>query len=99
MLRLTFVFFVWMAATAYATEDAKINQEAELHEAYALAWNGADEQRRRLLDRAQHAWNEYRDANCELLGEECHLLMAQERAAELRFIGRLLVAEEEARGD
>ncbi len=88
MLRMTLVFVVWMASTAYALEDSKINQEAELHEAYAVAWNGADDDRRKLLDRAQAAWNVYRAANCEILGDECYTLMAQERAAELRHIGR-----------
>lgn len=92
MLRLTLVFIVWMASTASALEDSKINQEAELHEAYERAWNSADDARRKLLDRAQAAWNAYRAANCEILGEECHMLMAQERAAELRHIGR--IAEE-----
>jgi hypothetical protein len=87
MLRLTVVFLVWMASTAYALNDAADNQEAEMHEAYVLAWNEADEERRRLLDRAQYAWNEYRAANCQLLGEECYALMAHERAAELRLIG------------
>lgn len=89
MLRLTMVFFVWMASTASALEDSKINQEAELHEAYAVAWNGADDDRRELLDRAQVAWNAYRAANCTILGDECYTLMAQERTAELRYIGRI----------
>jgi uncharacterized protein YecT (DUF1311 family) len=94
MLRLTLVFFVWMASTAYALDDAADNQEAEMHEAYVLAWNGADDPRRELLSRAQRAWNEYRAANCEILGEECFALMAQERAAELRYIVRALVADD-----
>jgi uncharacterized protein YecT (DUF1311 family) len=94
MLRLTLVFFVWMASTAYALDDAADNQEAEMREAYVLAWNEADDQRRELLRRAQRAWNEYRAANCEILGEECFALMAQERAAELRYIVRALVADD-----
>lgn len=89
MLRLTLVFAVWLASTAHALEDAKDNQEAELHEAYASAWNGSDADLRRLLDRAQQAWYVYRAATCEILGDECSALMAQERAAELRNIGRL----------
>lgn len=87
MLRLTVVFIVWMASTAYALEDSRINQEAELHEAYELAWSESDADHRRLLDQAQRAWYIYRAANCELLGDECYVLMAQERAAELRTIG------------
>ena len=43
MLRLTCVFLVWMASTAFALEDSQLNQEAELHEAYVLAWSEADE--------------------------------------------------------
>lgn len=87
MLRLTLVFAVWMVSTAYALEDTKIVQEAELHEAYELAWDGSDDDHRRLLDQAQRAWYVYRAANCALLGDECYVLMAQERAAELRYIG------------
>jgi uncharacterized protein YecT (DUF1311 family) len=86
MLRLSFVFLVWMASTAYALEDVRVVQEAELHEAYALAWNEADTERRKLLARSQRAWHEYRHATCQILGEECHALMAQERTAELRHI-------------
>lgn len=87
MLRMTLVFAVWMVSTAYALEDTKIVQEAELHEAYELAWDGSDDDHRRLLDHAQRAWYVYRAANCALLGGECYVLMAQERAAELRYIG------------
>ena len=86
MLRLTFVFFIWMASTAHALGGAADNQEGELHEAYVLAWNEADDESRKLLDRSQHAWSEYRDANCRLIGRECYALMAHERAAELRYI-------------
>lgn len=98
MLRLSLVFSVWVASTAYALDPAADNQEAELHEAYVSAWSEADDERRGLLDRAQHAWNEYRAANCELLGVECYALMAQERAAELRYILRTLGADEAACG-
>jgi hypothetical protein len=91
MLRLTTVFFIWMASTAYALDDGDADYEAELHQAYVLAWNEADEERRKLLARAQRGWNEYRAANCELLGDECYALMAEERAAELRYIHGTLV--------
>lgn len=86
MLRLSVVFFIWMASTAYALEDKRAIDEADLREAYVQAWNEADEHSRKLLDRAQRAWNLYRDANCQLLGDECRALMAQERAAELHYI-------------
>ena len=90
MLRLTAVFFIWIASTALALEDADADYDAELHEAYVAAWNEADHQGRGLLARAQRAWKEYRAANCQLLGDECHALMAQERAAELRYLARAL---------
>jgi uncharacterized protein YecT (DUF1311 family) len=86
MLRLTAIFFIWMASTACALEDGDSDHDAELHEAYVSAWNEADRRQRALLARAQRAWNEYRAANCELLGAECYALMAQERAAELRYL-------------
>jgi hypothetical protein len=86
MVRLTIVFLVWMASTAYALDDADADYDAELHEAYGLAWSESDAPRRRLLARAQRGWSEYRAANCELLGDQCHALMAQERAAELRAL-------------
>lgn len=86
MLRLTTVFLVWIGSTAFALEAPDTDYDAELHEAYVLAWNEADDERRKLLARAQRGWNEYRAANCELLGDECHAFMAQERAAELRYI-------------
>jgi uncharacterized protein YecT (DUF1311 family) len=82
-----------MASTAFALEDSQLNQEAELHEAYLLAWSEADEEHRELLARAQHAWNAYRAHNCRILGDECYLLMAHERAAELRYILRGLIGK------
>jgi hypothetical protein len=90
MLRLTAVFFIWMASTAFALEEGDADHDAELHEAYVAAWNEADHQDRGLLAKAQRAWKEYRAAHCTLLGEECHALMAQERAAELRYLWRAL---------
>ena len=99
MLRMTCVFLVWVASTAFALDDAADNQEAEMHEAYALAWSEADDARRELLDRAQYAWNLYRAANCELLGEECYALMAQERTAELRYIVRTLSPDDASCGE
>src|SRR3954465_9242942 len=97
MLRLSAVFLIWIASTAYALEDRQAIDEAELHEAYVQAWNEADEPRRNLLDRAQHAWHAYRDANCAILGDECRALMAQERAAELRYIAEFTETNNETR--
>ena len=98
MLRLSLVFLVCMASTAYALDGAADNQEAEMQEAYMLAWNEADDDLRKLLDRSQHAWHEYRDANCRILGHECYGLMAQERTAELRYIVQILTPDEEPCG-
>jgi len=91
MLRLTMVFLIWIASTAWAVEEGDADFDAadfdaELHQAYVSAWNEADHHGRTLLARAQRAWSEYRAANCALLGEHCHALMAQERAAELRLL-------------
>ena len=86
MLRLAAVFFVWIASTAWALDDADADYDAELHEAYVLAWSEADDRQRRLLERAQRGWNDYRAANCEIVGTSCNALMAQERAAELRHL-------------
>jgi Lysozyme inhibitor LprI len=86
MLRLAAVFLVWIASTAWALDDADADYDAELHEAYVLAWSEADDRQRRLLERAQRGWNDYRAANCEIVGSSCSALMAQERAAELRHL-------------
>jgi lysozyme inhibitor LprI len=86
MLRLASVFLIWIASTAWALDDADPDYDAELHEAYVLAWSEADARQRRLLERAQRGWNDYRAANCELVGTGCYALMAQERAAELRHV-------------
>lgn len=89
MLRLTLVFSVWLASTAYALDDdpdmtAARSQEAELQQVYERVWNAADDDEKILLDRAQLAWSEYRAAHCELVGDDCVAAMAEERVAELR---------------
>jgi len=90
MLRLTLVFFVWLASTAYALDDhaemsAAASQEAELDRLYERVWSAAGDKDKILLDRAQVAWSEYRAAQCELAGEDdCLPSMAQERVEELR---------------
>ena len=86
MFRLACVFLVWIASTAWALDDADADYDAELHEAYVLAWSEADDHQRRLLERAQRGWNDYRSASCEIFGSGCNALMAQERAAELRYV-------------
>jgi len=92
MFRLTFVFAVWIASTAYAQEQT--DYETQLHDAFTSAWREADDDARELLHRAQLAWNVYRAANCALLGEDCYAAMAERRATELREVVRTLVGEE-----
>lgn len=89
MLRLTLVFCVWLASTAHALDDqaemtAARSQEAELHELYERVWSAADDENKILLDRAQSAWSAYRQAHCELAGDDCLAVSAYERTAELR---------------
>jgi uncharacterized protein YecT (DUF1311 family) len=78
-----------VASTANALDTRRADADAELHMAYLAAWSAADEGERRLLERSQRGWYEYRAGHCALLGEECFALMAQERCAELRFIADL----------
>lgn len=90
MRKLALVFVVWLASTAYAgLGEVQEDHDVELIEAYVAAWNEASEAQRRLLERSQRAWNEYRRATCALLGHQCAALMAQERAAQLRQLHRL----------
>ena len=56
MLRLAAVFLIWIASTAWALDDFDANYDAELHEAYLVAWSEADDHQRRLLERAQRGW-------------------------------------------
>lgn len=89
MLRLTLVFLVWLASTAHALDDepemtAARSQEAEMHELYERVWSAADDDHKILLDRAQSAWSAYRQAHCELAGEDCVAVMAHGRTDELR---------------
>jgi hypothetical protein len=92
MFRLTLVFAVWVASTAYAGDEP--DYEAQLHETYTLAWQAADDETQEPLNRSQFGWNVYRAANCALLGEDCYAAMAQQRASELRELLRTLVTEE-----
>jgi hypothetical protein len=90
MLRLTVVFFVWLASTAHALDEPEMtaarSQEAELQEVYERLWRVADDAHKLVLDRAQRAWSEYRAAHCEMVGDDCLAFMAHERTAELRHI-------------
>ena len=74
--------------------------ERELSNTYRMAWTGADEERRLLLERSQVAWFQYRQANCAVLAtrsgvvelepqSDCLAFMTHERTLELRIIARL----------
>jgi uncharacterized protein YecT (DUF1311 family) len=71
--------------------------ESELSDAYEVALNRGV--RKALLEKAQQAWSDYREANCELMSErdgqpaaepqaQCLAFMSNERAAELRLLSR-----------
>jgi uncharacterized protein YecT (DUF1311 family) len=78
--------------------------DRELAAVYVSVWRATDGHRKELLETAQRAWLEYREANCELVGErdredlraealaECLAFMARERTLELRLISRLVGA-------
>jgi uncharacterized protein YecT (DUF1311 family) len=86
MLRLTTVFLVWLASTAYAFDERRADADVELHLAYLAAWSANDDDERSLLEKSQRGWYKYRAGHCALLGEECFSLMAHERAVELRLL-------------
>jgi uncharacterized protein YecT (DUF1311 family) len=81
-----------------AWQDPAVEKaESELSDAYEVALNTAV--RKALLEKAQQAWNDYREANCELMSErdgqpaaepqaQCLVFMTNERAAELRLLSR-----------
>ena len=86
----------------------QLPSEAELHAAYLETWEIADEEQRALLDAAQRAWVDYREATCALIGErstesatleaqaQCAAFMARERSAELRMLGQTALARRPA---
>jgi uncharacterized protein YecT (DUF1311 family) len=77
--------------------EGLVEAERELSDTYQLAWTGADEERRILLERSQVAWFHYRQANCAILATrsgvvapepqaDCLAFMTHERTMELRII-------------
>jgi len=96
-----------VAALAHQLDPCVVElpSEAELHAAYLETWQIADEEQRALLDAAQRAWVDYREATCALIGErstesatleaqaQCAAFMARERSAELRMLGQLTLAK------
>jgi len=86
--------------------DGVAEAERELSETYRRAWSESDEDRKLLLERAQVAWFQYRQANCVILATrdgvlapephaDCLAYMTHERTAELRIISRLDEADGE----
>ena len=76
-------------------DSALARAEAHLNDAYELALNASVQ--KSVLEEAQQAWNQYRQANCELMAErdarpaaepqaQCLVFMANERAFELRLL-------------
>ena len=76
--------------------------DAELGSVYEFVLSVSDSERKVLLDHAQRAWLEYRDATCQAFSErpgsralaaaafdDCLAFMARERTLELRILGRL----------
>ena len=59
MARLTIVFVIWVASTAFALDEADPDYDADLHEAYA-AWNEVDQPRaaelRLLIDKYERSY-------------------------------------------
>ena len=71
--------------------------ERQLSAVYRLAFAEADDESRLVLERAQVAWFQYREANCEILADrvgtmaaqahaECLVIMARERLRELEAL-------------
>jgi uncharacterized protein YecT (DUF1311 family) len=105
MLRFAFVLCVFLPSLALACDEedgpepVPQHTDTELWKTYEVAWAGFDDERRALLDRAQRAWMEFRQANCELLADrlrftapesfaECFAFMTGERTMELSVMGR-----------
>jgi len=76
--------------------------DAEMGSVYEFVLNVSDGERKVLLDHAQRAWLDYRDATCQVFSErpgnralaaaafdDCLTFMARERTLELRILGRL----------
>jgi uncharacterized protein YecT (DUF1311 family) len=104
MLRATLavVFCSALHATAQACGNEPLLEELttpqaerDLGDVYELALENSA--RRELLERAQQLWEEYRQANCELMSirdagaspeamAQCTAFMARERSLELRLL-------------
>jgi len=98
IIRALAVIALAVAPVAYAQHDVD-GSDHEMKALYEEMLETLDIPDRDLLERAQLAWVEYRDATCELIAERpgypelaqsaletCHPCLARERAAELRLI-------------
>jgi uncharacterized protein YecT (DUF1311 family) len=91
------------AALLLAVPAVVFAEECDISEStYESVWQAADLRQQELLESAQRAWQEYRDANCELMSERdredlktdalatCLDFMDREREFELRLISRFV---------
>ena len=104
MLRLTLLLSLCTCSMAFAqaceeTDPELESAESELWAVYQLAYGPAGGDMKERLDRAQRSWLDYRDANCDVMGERwgevapepraaCVLSMTRDRTFELRLIAQ-----------
>jgi uncharacterized protein YecT (DUF1311 family) len=104
MLRPMLFLLTCVSATALACDET----ESGLQDTYQSVWIRSDYYGRALLERAQAAWIEYREASCDSFsvrdGEislearaQCLSFMARERTAELQLM-TYFVQEDDDRG-
>jgi uncharacterized protein YecT (DUF1311 family) len=97
-IRFCLALLLVLPAFAFAQECL----ESGLEGTYVAVWEAADIHQQELLESAQRAWLEYRDANCDLMSERdredlrvealatCLDFMDRERELELRLISRFV---------
>jgi uncharacterized protein YecT (DUF1311 family) len=91
------------AALLLAVPAVVFAEECDISEsAYQSVWEASDLRQQELLESAQRAWQDYRDANCELMSARdredlkadalatCLDFMDREREFELRLISRFV---------
>jgi uncharacterized protein YecT (DUF1311 family) len=83
--------------------------DRELLDLYEWVWSRSGYEQRTLLERAQGAWLEYREATCDLMSArnygisaeahaKCLEFKARERTAELGLVSRIASMEEGCEG-
>jgi len=91
-------------STALAGEDP--DPEAQVQDAFESVWMRVGHAKRIRLEQAQAAWAEYREATCQLYAArqygiaddaiaQCFRYMSRERVAELEFMSKVLLDEED----